>query len=102
MGPLPHTGAAVHSNGYTALHWAAVCGNRRIVRSLVDANAAVNAQNCYGCAFSVSASAGAAAEPRRLPCRLTPLHYAAYNGESDTIVELLLRGANGAVLDHNR
>ena len=34
---------------------------------------------------------------RRLPCRYTPLHYAAGNGKSDIIAELLLRGADGAV-----
>ncbi len=53
MGPTPaHFGAAVHSNGDTALHYAAIYGDRRIVRSLVDANAGVNAQNCSGCAVS--------------------------------------------------
>jgi hypothetical protein len=49
-GPPPHPGTAVHGLGYTALHWAAMRGNRRIVRSLVDANADVNAQNDSGCA----------------------------------------------------
>ncbi len=49
-GPPPHPGPAVHSDGKTALHSAAMIGNRRIVRSLVDANAGVNAQNDYGCA----------------------------------------------------
>jgi ankyrin repeat protein len=34
---------------------------------------------------------------RRLPCRFTPLHVAANNGEADAIAELLLRGADGAV-----
>ena len=33
----------------------------------------------------------------RLPCRRTPLHCAVYNGASDAIAELLLRGADGAV-----
>ena len=49
-GPPPHPGPAVHSNGSTALHWAAVYGNRRIVRLLVASGADVNAQNDYGCA----------------------------------------------------
>jgi hypothetical protein len=49
-GPPPHPGPAVHSNGFTALHWAAFFGNRRIVRSLVDADADVNGQNNYECA----------------------------------------------------
>ncbi len=49
-GPPPHPGPAVHSDGNTALHWAAFNGNRRMIRSLVDADAAVNAQNRYGCA----------------------------------------------------
>jgi ankyrin repeat protein len=38
---------------------------------------------------------------RRLPCRATPLHYAASYGEADAIAELLLRGADGAVQDSN-
>jgi hypothetical protein len=49
-GPPPHPAPAVHSDGMTALHWAAYHGNRRMIRSLVDAKAAVNAQNCNGCA----------------------------------------------------
>ncbi len=43
-------GPAVHSDGNTALHWAAAYGNRRMIRSLVDADADVNAQNDAGCA----------------------------------------------------
>ncbi len=50
VGPPPHPGPAVHSDGRTALHWAAIKGNRRMIGSLVDADAAVNAQNRYGCA----------------------------------------------------
>ncbi len=34
----------------TALHWAAMYGNRRMIRSLVDANADVNARTYNGCA----------------------------------------------------
>jgi ankyrin repeat protein len=34
---------------------------------------------------------------RRLPCRATPLHWAAANGKTDNIAMLLLRGADGAV-----
>jgi hypothetical protein len=49
-GPPPHAGAAVHRYGSTALHYAAEYGNRRIVRSLVDANADVNGQDHFGCA----------------------------------------------------
>ncbi len=48
--PPPHPGPAVNSDGWTALHWAASNGNRRIVRSLVDADAGVNTQDPYGCA----------------------------------------------------
>ena len=29
----------MHSDGWTALHWAAYYGNRRMIRSLVDADA---------------------------------------------------------------
>ncbi len=49
-GPPPHPGPAVHSEGDTALHWAAAFGNRRIIGLLVDADADVNAQTDYGCA----------------------------------------------------
>jgi hypothetical protein len=49
-GPPPHPGPALHSNGRTALHWAAAYGNRRMIRSLVDAKAAVDAQDRDGCA----------------------------------------------------
>jgi hypothetical protein len=50
VGPPPHPVPAVHRYSSTALHWAAEYGNRRIVRSLVDADADVNAQDDYGCA----------------------------------------------------
>ena len=100
-GPPPHPGPAVHSGGMTALHWAAMCGNRRIVRSLVDADADVHAQNCHGCAVCAcgeSAVECAAPSPRRRrPCRNTPLHAAAFKGHSACVAELLLRGADGAV-----
>jgi hypothetical protein len=49
-GPPPHPGPAVHRFGDTALHWAADCGTRRMIRSLVDANADVHARDCDGCA----------------------------------------------------
>jgi ankyrin repeat protein len=38
---------------------------------------------------------------RRLPCRTTPLHWAAWQGETIAIAELLLRGADGAVQTNN-
>ena len=41
-----------------------------------------------------------AESPPRLPCRWTPLHFAAANGRSDAIAELLMRGADGAVQDN--
>ncbi len=102
-GPPPHAGPAVHSEyGNTALHIAAYDVNRRMIRSLVDADADVNAQDdIYGCAVSArgeSAVECACRVPRRRrPCRYTPLHHAAMNGHSNNIAELLLRGADGAV-----
>ena len=51
-GPPPHPGPAVHRYGYTALHFAAQFGDRRIVRSLVASGADVNAQDGIGCAVS--------------------------------------------------
>ncbi len=106
-GPPPHPGPAVHSIGSTALHWAALHGNRRIVRSLVDADADVNAQDDdFGCAVCAGGeSAVECAGPsrrRRRPCRYTPLHFAAHNRRSACVIaELLLRGADGAVQDCN-
>jgi hypothetical protein len=97
-GPPPHLGPAVHSDGWTALHIAAAYGNRRIVGLLVESGADVNTQEFGGCAVSVAAIGGVRRpSPRhRRPCRLTPLHFAASNGNSDAIAELLLRGADGA------
>ncbi len=99
-GPPPHPGPAVHRYGSTALHFAAYYGNRRMIRSLVDADADVHAQTddgCAVCACGESAVECAAPSPRRRPCRSTPLHKAAYNGDSSSVAELLLRGADGAV-----
>ncbi len=105
MGPPPHPVPAVHRYGSTALHWAAYYGNRRMIRSLVDANADVYARNGVGCAVCAcgeSAVECAAPSPRRRrPCRQTPLHWAALNGHSPSVAELLLRGADGAVQDEN-
>ena len=87
--------------GMLAEHEAALRGNRRIVRSLVALNADVNAQNQNGgCAVSAcgeSAVSAVGRVRRRPPCRYTPLHWAAGYGHSASVVELLLRGADGAV-----
>ncbi len=113
-GPPPHPGPAVHSNGDTALHWAALKGNRRMIRSLVDADADLNAQNDYdfwtadcdrcavcACGESAVECACRVAAARR-PCRQTPLHWAAITGKAASVAELLLRGADGAVQDNGR
>jgi hypothetical protein len=87
-------------NGFTALHYAAKYGNRRIVRSLVASGANVNARNRYGCAVSACGDRPWVRRPsprRRLPCRATPLHLAADGGHSNAFAELLLCGADGAV-----
>ena len=105
MGPTPHPGPAVHSNGRTALHWAAMYGNRRMIRSLVDADADRNAQNRIGCAVCAcgeSAECAGRVPAARRPCRHTPLHWAAGHGHSASVAELLLRGADGAVQNINR
>ncbi len=74
-----------------------------MIRLLVDADADVNAQTCDGCAVCArgeSAVECTAPSPRRRrPCRDTPLHFAAFNGHSSSVAELLLRGADGAVQD---
>ena len=97
MGPTPHPGPAVHRYGWTALHWAADYGNRRMIGSLVDADADVNAQDDFGCAVSAAAIGGVRrpSRRRRRPCRMTPLHCG--KGHSASVAELLLRGADGAV-----
>ncbi len=102
-----HPGPAVHSDGNTALHWAAECGNRRMIRSLVDANADVHARTrvgrCAVCACGESADECAvSSRRRRRPCRVTPLHLAAQCGHSACVAELLLRGAGGAVQNNER
>jgi ankyrin repeat protein len=38
---------------------------------------------------------------RRLPCRRTPLHWAAINGHFNAIAELLMCGADGAIQSDN-
>ena len=105
-GPPSHPGPAVHSGGMTALHFAALRGNRRIVRLLVASGADVNAQDDNdGCAvFRLRRIGRCVRRPsprRRLPCRSTPLHDAAARGETDTVAELLLRGADGAVQNND-
>ncbi len=60
--PTPYPGLAVHRVGATALHWAALHGNRRIVRLLIASKAAVNAKSRGSCAFAASALVGAAAK----------------------------------------
>ena len=100
-GPPPHPGPAVHSDGNTALHSAAYYGNRRMIGLLVDADAKVNARNDIGCAVCARGESAvectAPSRRRRLPCRHTPLHKAAFKGDSSSVAELLLRGADGAV-----
>jgi hypothetical protein len=58
VGPTPHPGPAVHSLGLTALHHAAMFGNRRIVQLLIAFNADVNAQSHSGCAVSARGESG--------------------------------------------
>jgi hypothetical protein len=66
-GPPPHPGPAVHRYGWTALHYAAQFGNRRIVRSLVASKAYANSQDYIsGCAVPAcgeSAVSAAAESP---------------------------------------
>jgi hypothetical protein len=77
-GPPPHPGPAVHRYGYTALHWAAVHGNRRIVRLLVDANADVNAQSDHGgCAVSACGESAVSAAAESPPPSAVQGHAAA-------------------------
>ena len=91
----------LHSNGWTALHWAAHYDNRRIVRLLIAAKADVDAKTNDGCAVPHRhrrmgpSPAACRAGPRRctMPCRSTPLHYAVDHGHFETITELLLSGA---------
>ena len=98
-GPPPHPGPAVHSFGNTALHSAALHGNRRIVRLLIAFNADVNVQEGSGCAFPFRNRRTWRPSLRRLPCRATPLHSATFNGASGVIEELLLSGADVAIQD---
>ena len=66
MGPTPITpGPAVRSDGWTALHYASFYGNRRMIRSLVDADADVNAQTDYGCAVCARGESAQCVRPGR-------------------------------------
>jgi ankyrin repeat protein len=97
MGPTPSPSAAVQRDGFTALHSAAKCGNRPIVRKLLDANADIDAQDDINrCAFSFGIG-GLTAESCRLPCSQAPLHWAAFHGDTGTIEELLMSGASVAI-----
>ena len=93
-GPPPHPGIAVYSDGSTALHWAAAHGNGRIVRSLIAANADIDAQDEFGCAVPIRHRWVGGRVAARLPCRDTPLHWAASHGGSDAVAELLMRFAD--------
>ncbi len=98
--PPPHFGPAVHSNGCTALHLAALFGNCRIVRLLIASKAAVDAPN-DGYAVPLLPRRIWRPSLRHLPCRATPLHWAARFGHTGAIAELLMRGAAVAVQDCN-
>ena len=106
IGAHAHPGVVVHSiYGFTALHLAAFHGNHRIVRLLIASRAAVNVQDSAGCAFPPRHRRDGRASPhRRVPCRGTPLHWAATSGKfpPDAITELLLCGADGAVRNRKR
>jgi hypothetical protein len=82
-------------------HRAALCGGPRQSPNRLTSDRRQRRRRCPELprvSPSVSASAVAAAEPPpRLPCRDTPLHWAARNGKIEAIAELLLRGADGAV-----
>ncbi len=77
VGPTPSPRPAVHSGGMTALHYAALYGNRRMIRSLVDANAAVNAKTCLGCAVSAAANRPLSAPAESPPPSAVQEHAAA-------------------------
>ena len=96
------TGWVVRSDGRTALHLAAYHGNRRIVGLLIASKAAVDARDSGGCAFPLRHRQVGGRVPARLPCRWTPLHWAAWTGASasEAIAELLMRGAD--VVAQNR
>ena len=72
MGPTPITpGPAVRSDGWTALHWAAIYNNRRMIRSLVGFGADVDAQTNGGCAVCARGESAQCARPGRAvrpPC----------------------------------
>ena len=78
------------------MHWAALHGNRRIVRILIGANADVDAQDNGRRAFVQAFPFGVGevgGDPPADANRWTALHYTADNGDAETIEELLLSGA---------
>jgi hypothetical protein len=84
-GPPPHPGPAVHSHGFTALHYAAKHNNRRIVRSLVGSGADVNAQNDVGCAVSAIGESAVSALAEFPPPSAVQAHAAALGRAQWTI-----------------
>ena len=74
--------------GYTALHWAAQYGNRRIVRKLIDAKRRRRRPGRWRVSLSVPHRPVGPAESRRLPCSATALHWAARSGHTGAIEEL--------------
>ena len=111
MGTLsgpPSPNLRLHSDGGTALHWAAIHGDLRTVRSLIGARADVNVQSqgTLRRALWLTGSGPHARTPympgqRRtcrasavLPGRYTALHYAIDRDHRDVVAELLARGAD--------
>jgi hypothetical protein len=103
-GLTPSVCPAVRRRGETALIKAALHFTDRdaIVRKLVEARADVNTKSNAGCAFSARSAlvGGAPTVPAPAPSgRRTALHHAAFRGNTEAAVALLVGGADQSITD---
>jgi ankyrin repeat protein len=100
--------------GWTALHWAAEGNNQEIISLLLGRGADANSRGSTGgTPFMIACwksqlgvvrllleHTGEQGLEARDKNRLTPLHYAAYGGQKEIVVFLLLKGAEPNSRDH--
>ena len=108
---VPPWGPTPHTRPRRAQRWldrAALCGeirqspNRPIARRIRRRRERPGPQRVRRLRLRRIGGVRRPSRRRRRPCRHTPLHFAAWNGHSSSVAELLLRGADGAVQANHR